>query len=347
MKLKKLAPILFLLLSAGVSLPLRAQYEHAGQYMEAMFAQHPQFTQALWNYVRVAARGKNAKRIENRRLELLATTSQIRSVVNRMPPYEGDASLRDSVVKYFGLVYDILNEDYAKIVNLEEIAEQSYDLMEAYILTKEKANEKLEEASDMLDLVQASFAARHRIILQRGEKSEESHKLETAGEVIKYYNAIYLPFFKCYKQEAYLLEALERTDLNSLMQNQNALAQYAREGLHQLDSLPDYAGDASLKQAAAKLFDFYLDEGTEKARVLTGFFLKQEQLQKMQAIIESKKPQERSQQDIDQYNQAVESYNQAVTAFNQANQELNAQRGLLLEDWNKAVDAFMDRHVPK
>jgi len=48
-----------------------------------------------------------------------------------MPPWKGDRSYRNSSVAYLKLVYHVFNEDYGKILNLEEIAEQSYDAMEA------------------------------------------------------------------------------------------------------------------------------------------------------------------------------------------------------------------------
>jgi hypothetical protein len=46
-------------------------------------------------------------------------------------PWKGDRSFRDTTVAYLKLLYIVFNEDYGKIVNMEEIAEQSYDAMEA------------------------------------------------------------------------------------------------------------------------------------------------------------------------------------------------------------------------
>ena len=43
-----------------------------------------------------------------------------------------------------------MNDDYAKIVNMQEIAEQSYDEMEAYFLLKEAVDKKMKEAEDHL-----------------------------------------------------------------------------------------------------------------------------------------------------------------------------------------------------
>ena len=45
------------------------------------------------------------------------------------------------------MYYNVLNDDYSKIINMEEIAEQSYDAMEAYILAQEMVDKKPEEAT--------------------------------------------------------------------------------------------------------------------------------------------------------------------------------------------------------
>ena len=61
-----------------------------------------------------------------------------------MQPYKWRWCFRDSVVRYLELSYAVLNNDYAKIMDMEEISEQSYDAMEAYMLAQQIANDKME-----------------------------------------------------------------------------------------------------------------------------------------------------------------------------------------------------------
>lgn len=70
-----------------------------------------------------------------------------RSEVIGLGFYKGDKTLQQSTNDYLKLMTSNLTENYAKMVNLEEIAEQSYDNMEAYLLLKEKVNERMDEAS--------------------------------------------------------------------------------------------------------------------------------------------------------------------------------------------------------
>src|SRR6185369_4562031 len=100
---------------------------------------------------------------------LLQSISDTRSSIAGMPPFKGDRTLKDTTVAYLKMLNSVFNEDYGKIVNMEEIAEQSYDLMEAYMLAKEKANEKLNEASQRQHETQEKFAAKNNVRLIQSE----------------------------------------------------------------------------------------------------------------------------------------------------------------------------------
>lgn len=338
------------LLSCLLLLPcsnLLAQgFKNPVEYMEYMNKEQTSISKNLWSYISAVAHGKRARKVEKRRQKLIITTRQAQQKISRMPPYNGDISLRDSVVSYLRMSYSILNEDYAKIVDMEEIAEQSYDQMEAYLMAKEQANDKLDQAGDMLTQQQRLFAEKHGIKL-REEKSKLSAKLEKAGTVFKYYNQLYLIFFKSYKQEAYLLAALQDNDLSALEQNKNSLLKFSEQGLSMLDTIPRFKGDATLKIACTQLMNFYKVEAAEKFPSIIDFYLKKEKYEQLNRSFESKKKSELRQEDIDQYNTAVNNYNQAIAQFNSTNEQLNKQRSRMLDNWNKSVQTFMDKQTPK
>lgn len=326
--------------------PVHAQqFEHGGQYMDYLFGDHPQYQQSLWSYIKVAAHSKNARKVDKRRQELVNTAFTIKKKVSRLVPYEGDASLRDALATYFDLTYKVLKEDYAKIVDMEAIAEESYDAMEAYILAKEKANDKVDEAGAQLEAAQQVFAATHNIELIT-KASDTGKKLEEASSVYHYYNQLYLVFFKTYKQEAYLLAALEANDVNALIQNQNSLKSYALEGLQKLDTFPNFKDDGSIIDAGKDVMNFYLNEADEKVPVLANLYLVQDKMEKIQTSFEAIAPVKRTQGDVDTYNQVVADYNKAVNDFNATIQAMNKDRSRQLDNWNKTTDQFIDTHIP-
>ena len=92
------------------------------------------------------AHGNRARKMEKRRIELLNSVNEAIQAGAKLRPYKGDASLRDAFKDYWMVLNTIFKEDYHKIVDMEEVAEQSYDEMEAYLLIQEKAGQKLHEA---------------------------------------------------------------------------------------------------------------------------------------------------------------------------------------------------------
>ena len=132
--------------------------EHIGKANQAL-------TEKYLVYLSGMSHGKSARKVEKRRLEVVNAISDTRYNIMGMPPYKGDRTLKDTTVAYLKILNSVFNEDYGKIVNMEEIAEQSYDLMEAYMLAQEKANEKLQQASVRQGEMQKQFAEKHNINL--------------------------------------------------------------------------------------------------------------------------------------------------------------------------------------
>lgn len=312
--------------------------------MDALYAKFGTYRDDLWDYMRTAAKGKSARKVEKRRNELLKSTRSVKIDLMRMKPYEEDATLKEAAVTYMDLTYKILNEDYGKIVDLEEIAEESYDLMEAYLKAKELANDRLDEASDLLSDAQETFAASHNINLIEGEESKRDMKIRRASGVFEYYNQLYLIFFKSYKQEAYWLDAVNAQDVNAMVQNQGTLKKYAAEGLATLDTVRVYEADPSLINVTKDVLRFYVNEA-EKATDFSAFYLEQANMERLQKAIEAKPQNKRTKEDIDAYNQAVQSFNAKLNAFNQTNEQLNKERGKVLDNWNKTADKFVSKHV--
>src|ERR1041385_6886888 len=118
----------------------------------------------------------------------------------------------------------------SKIVDMEDVAEQSYDLMEAYLLAKERDGDKLDEAYKKVANQQKLFAEKNNIKLIEST-SKLSQKIEEAGKVSTYYNQVYLIFFKSYKDDFYLTEALNKSDVNAIEQAKNSMDKNATEGM--------------------------------------------------------------------------------------------------------------------
>lgn len=297
-----------------------------------------------WTYLKAVTRGKGARNVEKQRQKLIVEYSTQKSNVMKMSSYKGDRSLKDAVIAYLDLSRTVLKEDFAKILDMEDIAEQSYDAMEAYLLAKEKAGEKMNVAWDKLLLAQTKFCDINDINLTDGEQDKMSAKIERANEMLKYYNTIYLIYFKPFKQEAYAIDAMNRGDVSGIEQNSTALGKLAEEASVKLKEAGSYRGDGSLRFATEEALKFYRAEAKSDFPAIVDFYIKKDNFEKVEAMVNGKSAKKRTQADIDKYNKASEEYNNAVNLFNAKNDAMNTKRVKLMTTWNNKVDKFYETH---
>jgi hypothetical protein len=265
----------------------------------------------------------------------------------KLKPFNGDASLRDAFRNYWDILLKVFNEDYHKIVDMEEIAEQSYDNMEAYLLAQEKAGEVLDQASGNIAPVYSKFAENNNVRLVDGGDSKMQQKLRQVGLVNSYNHQMFLIFFKSYKQEAYVWEAFNKRDVNGVEQNNNALIRVAEEGIAKLDTMKAFHGDQSVRNSCKKVLDFYRDEAKKQIPLLSDFIIKNDDFAKIKKAYDGKSASSRTQSDADVYNKAVNDINDAIDQSNKIATDANNNRKKVLDNWENSRRQFMDRHVPK
>jgi hypothetical protein len=320
-------------------------YETAVQYLDYINKVNSDLSARYLFYLSAVSHGKSARKVEKRRIEVVNAISDTKYLVMAMPPWKGDRTLKDTTIAHLKILNIVFNEDYGKIVDMEEIAEQSYDAMEAYMLAQEKAQEKLSEASERQHNMQKVFAAKNNITLVDGESELES-KSKIVNAVMDHCNEVYLVFFKPYKQEAYLMEAMNKKNLVSIEQNNNAMEKFAEEGLDKIKKLKGYNNDGSLIVACRNALNFYKTEA-RGGKVISDYFLKEESFNKIKKQFEAKPPGKRTQQDVDEFNRAVNEINSELKKFNTTNADLNKQRTAILNEWNKTYSKYMDEYMPK
>ncbi len=320
-------------------------FENAGDYLSYINNKSSTLTATYLAYLSAMSHGKSARKVEKRRNEVIAAIVNTRSDIAGMPAWKADRSLKDTTVSYLKILYSVFNEDYNKIVNMEEIAEQSYDGREAYMLAQEKAYEKLNDVGKRQQEMQKVFAKKYNINLIESESDTEA-KSKIVHEVMEHCNAAYLIFFKCYKQEAYLMAAIDKKNLVGIEQSLSSLAKFADEGKTKLRSLKGYQGDGSLIEACKNMMNYYEAEA-KKGPAISEFFLKEEAFTKAKKLFEATPASKRTQQDVDTYNKAVNAMNNAANGFNASMGDINKQGTTALNNWNKAYSNYMDEHMPK
>jgi predicted DNA-binding protein len=339
--------LLFFISCTFLNLPASTaqDFKNPGEYMTYISKAENDVAQKYLSYLSSVAHDKSVRKSESRRTRLLDACWDTRNKVSAMPVFEGDKTLKEASVKYLEILYRVLNEDYGKLVNMEEIAEQSYDNMEAYLMAQDKAEEKLNEAGTRKDSTAMDFAKKHNVTVI-DQKDEFSQKMEEASRVNGYYNTLYLIFFKSYKQDIYLTDAVNTRNINNIEQNRNALLGFSKDGLAALDTTSAFENDRSLINACRKLLQFYNKESSDRISDVVDYYMKDESFQQIKKEFEKKSSAQKTKDEVDKYNKMVNELNSAGKVFNKTQQELNSSRGTLLDDWNNAVQSFLDGHVP-
>lgn len=316
-----------------------------GNYMTAIGNAQQEMNQKYMAYVSAAAHSKKARKIDKMRQQALESIDNSRMKTVDIPIYKGDNSLRQSSIDYMKVCYSVFNEDYSRIINMEDIAEQSFDEMEAFILLQEKTNEKLREASEKMNTANKTFAAKYNVTLL--ESSDElGDKLNESGKLNHYSNQVYLVFFKCNWQEGEIIKAMNAGKMTEAEQGRNALLRYANEGLVALETLKSYKNDPSLANTCKKVMQFYKTTAEKDIPKQTDFFLKKENFEKIKKNFEAKSAKDRTKADVDAFNAAVKDVNQASNDYNYSVQNLNKTRTEVINNWNEAERRFKDDHTP-
>jgi hypothetical protein len=338
--MKQILPFLLLVLTANFS---HAQSD-AGAYLQIIGEQYSSISHEMMSYASAVNHGKSARKIEKRRQDFMLQIKESETIVRRLKPFNGKTTLRDSIAAYFKISRIILNEDYGKILDMEDIAEQSYDAMEAYLLAKQKASEKGDIAQQAAKRQYETFAAENNITLRESE-SDLGAKVKKTAEVTDYSNKLYLLFFKSYKNEVYLMSAMSKDDMISIEQSRNALASSANEDLGKAQSQTPFNGDGTLRAALIQSLNFYKIEAEEKVTAYTQFLLAKDNMDKIKKSYDSKG--KKTQEDVNQFNASVNEFNARVNAANAMTQDQNKKRNAALKVWNEAHSSFLDKHTPK
>ncbi|HWK07295.1 MAG TPA: hypothetical protein VNS58_26870 [Puia sp.] len=336
----------FVLLLLCLAATTKAQdLTNPGDYITAITKARGEMDTKYMQYLSAAAHSRRARKVEKLRQEVLDNITDSRYKTTDLPLYKGDNSLRKGSIDYIQLCYVVFSEDYKKIVNMEELAEQSVDEMQAYLLLQQKVDEKLNQGSADLEKITKDFAAKYNVTLST-EKNALGDKMETAGKLNTYINSIYILFFKCNWEDGQMVQAMNNKKVNDVEQSRSALLQYATEGLKAMDTIKPFQGDPTLANACRQVLQFYKQTAEKDIPKLTDFYLKEEDFAKLKKSFDQKSSGSRTQEDVNNFNKAVKEVNASVSSFNQTNNQINNGRNQVLKSWEGMEKRFADEHMP-
>lgn len=319
-------------------------FNNASEYLDFVGEEQQAITKNMWKYTKAVAHSKNDRSIIGKRKNLLKTIDKAILKIENAEGFDGD-DYKNQVLKHMQLNKSLLNHDYAKIVDMKAVAEQSYDAMEAYIIAQEMADKKMEESQQVYETNFLAFAKKHDIEIIESE-NDLGRKIKISNEVFEHYNDMYLVYFKVYINEVYLWEAVKSNDVSAIQQNANALNAAAKEGLEILKTKSQYKHDDSIINATKIAFEFFIDETENKMPQLTDFLILNEDFKKIKNNLEQIPERKRTKEQVTAYNKKIMDINNAIKNYNKVNTELNTQRQNTVNKLNSTNAIFLVNHIP-
>lgn len=315
-------------------------------YLNVIGKEQNAISKNMWKYTKSVAHSKSARKIDATRTSLIKSIQTAKTKIAGLKNgYNGDVEYRDLVVSYLTNSEYILKEDFGKLIDLQEVSEQSYDFMEAYLMTKDLVDKKMESEQDKVALGQKQFASKYNITLSESE-DELSKKMKISNEVFKSREELFLIFFKCNVTDAMMLNAIEAKDYAAIQQNASSLEAYANEGLAKLKTMKGYKGDTSLITSTKKAMEFYKKYSLEFSTKVIDFYMYNTKFEDAKTSLERKNQKDRSKEEIENYNAMVKEMNTKINEFNAASQKSNQERSNVVNGWNNSSETFLSKHVP-
>lgn len=320
-------------------------FQNASEYLDFVGEEQQIVTKSTWKYTKAVAHSKSDRSIRGKRKALLKSVDKAIAKISKAEGY-GNDDFKSKVLRHLTFNKNLLNQDYAKIIDMKAVAEQSYDAMEAYILAQELADKKMEESQQQYEKDLYMFANTHDINIVEGD-SDLGKKMKISNAVFEHYNDLYLTYFKVYINEIYLWDAVKANDISAIQQNANALNEAAKEGLEILKTKGTYNNDSSIINATKAAFEFFVEESGVQIPKITEFLIANEDFETIKSNLEQTPEHKRTQAQIDNYNEKVKTINKGAKQYNKINAELNTKRQNVINALNTTNANFLSKHIPK
>lgn len=316
------------------------------EYLQYIGKQEENITKETWKYTKTIAHSTSGRKIENTRKNLIKSIQNAKiNILKLKDGYKGDVEFRDIILEYLRVSEIIITEDYSKIIDLQEVSDQSYDFMEAYVKMQDLVNQRMDDEHEKLNLGQKSFALKYNITISEAQ-SELGKKMKLSNEVFEYRSVLYLIFFKCNVTDSNLSKAILAKDLSAIQQNSSSLASYVDEGLEKIKTIKPFKNDASLINSTKKSLELYKKTTVEQIPVIIDFFMFNTKFEAAKLNIEKKKPADRTKEEVDNFNAMVKDVNVKINNFNNINSKFDQEKNQLTNSWNSTATQFVSKHVP-
>ena len=116
--------------------------------------------------------------------------------------------------------------------------------------------------------------------------------------------------------------------------------------MEKLKTIKPYKNDMSLVLATKKVLEFTKKEALELSSTVTTFIMLNQKFKESKTIMDNKSANNRSKEEIDNFNKLVNELNKEVGNYNKTINKFNIERTNTINNWNVTGENFIARYVP-
>jgi len=345
--MKKRATIIFFSVILGLIANIYSQnFDNAFEYLSYIQERDQKITNQLWTYISTKAHTKRQKKIDKSKDNLLETIISTKNDILKMPSFNGDVSLRDSMVNYFIIYENIISGDYVEIEALQFASQKSYSAMKKYLEKFDAVNKKMSIQRKNVTDIYNKFATKNNINLVNSN-SKLSAKMQLTNIINEYYNSFYLLYFRNFVAQTFIIQSINNADTLAFDAWTDSLNTAISSGTVILSTLNAYNNDFSLKNSCSKSLQTAKLISNLYIQPIRNYFSEKAKFEQLKNIVDNTSESELTQDMINKYNNSVNSFNAAVENYNKSITKFNKLKQDDFEQWNKASSIFLDKNIPK
>lgn len=292
--------------------------KNPGDYNNFIMKEMAAAVQKNFEYISFTVHTDDYELMDAKRKEVIMQINESKDRIGKMPPIEGDTRLRDEAVEALKEYQHAFELDYKDIIGLKRKSKDSYEAMENYFKAEDKAEEKVNKATQRLRKAQQTYASKNnmRIVDARDDDALEQ-KMARISAVNSYWRDIFLQYFRVSKEYDQMWDLLAQQKAGPLEHQRQVALKAAEDVLPALRAKPAFNGDREFRDQTIGIVEYYQKVANED----------------FSRIVELLNRKDMTQQDVDFVNGIVN--------------RCNADHERLAYNWNIASQDLFKKNVDK
>lgn len=299
------------------------EFDKAADYIGFVKKNHKEVYDEVTTYIGKLENGSNISVAETQRRVIVKKSPSIIVSIHGMPSYKGDKSLQDSLAAYLRRTYWLIEKEYPKIQKMQDSAYKSHATALRYASAKKNALNTLIDDERKFYEGLKSFSAKYGVPVP-ATYDNEYERLLFIKEVANHHTTLQLVYAKCKGQDILLDKAIRTKEKKEMEEHSVMLTKYVKESYTTIDTIKPYKQDKSLIEATRGLLGFYQSESEFKVPILLQ--LLNSDAEHSRANVQASNPDD-------------------IATYPNTLKDLDTDRSMATDKWNKASQAFLKKYL--